>query len=103
MDSTPSDRARRVPPSVPQALEHGKLRRGCELRKKWGRVPSSRNIDTQDEERRRRVASSPLSVSISIYLEQRKERGGSANRDAGETVFQSAGTFLEQGGTLEQR
>jgi hypothetical protein len=103
MDSTPSDRARRVPSSVPQALEHGKLRRGCELRKKTERVPISRNIDTQDEERRRRADSSPLSVSISIYLEQRKERGGSANKDRGETVFQCAGTFLEQGGTLEQR
>ena len=72
MDSTPSDRARRVPPSVPQALEHGKLRRGCELRNKSGRVPSSRNIDTQDEERRRRAAFSPL--CIYFYLSGTKER-----------------------------
>ena len=42
------------------------------MRKKTERVPISRNIDTQDEERRRRAASSPLSVSIPIYLEQRK-------------------------------
>jgi hypothetical protein len=31
-----------------------------------------------------------------------EERGSSTNKDAGETVFQSAGTSLEQGGTLEQ-
>ena len=72
MDSTPSDRARRVPPSVPQALEHGKLRRGCELRKKWGHVPFSRNIDTQDEERRRRAASSP--PCIYFYLSGTKDK-----------------------------
>ena len=72
MDSTPSDRARRVPPSVPQALEHGKLRRGCELRKKWGHVPFSRNIDTQDEERRRRAASSP--PCIYLYLSGTKDK-----------------------------
>jgi hypothetical protein len=50
----------------------------------------------------------PLSgLLLSLYLflfiwNKEEERGSSTNKDAGETVFQSAGTSLEQGGTLEQ-